>query len=123
MLDHNVSLSLYMAHGGTSFGFTSGANCPPFLPLTTSYDYSAPISDAGWETAKASGSAVAPFPIGPGRQVCASTRRDAEEFFALAPRVPVRTTVQTFPLTEANEALQRLRTGQIHGAAVLVPAA
>jgi len=89
MLDHNVSLSLYMAHGGTSFGFTSGANCPPFLPLITSYDYSAPISDAGWETAKASGSAVAPFPIGPGRQVCALTRRDAEEFFALAPRVPV----------------------------------
>jgi propanol-preferring alcohol dehydrogenase len=49
------------------------------------------------------------------------TRRDAEEFFALAPRVPVRTTVQTFPLSEANEALDRLRTGQMHGAAVLIP--
>jgi propanol-preferring alcohol dehydrogenase len=51
------------------------------------------------------------------------TRRDAEEFFALAPRVPVRTTVQTFPLSEANEALNRLRSGHIKGAAVLVPGA
>ena len=49
------------------------------------------------------------------------TRRDGEEFFALAPRVPVRTTVQTFPLAEANEALARLRTGKLQGAAVLVP--
>ena len=49
------------------------------------------------------------------------TRRDGEEFFALAPRVPVRTTVQTFPLSEANEALRRLRSGLVRGAAVLVP--
>ena len=49
------------------------------------------------------------------------TRRDGEEFFALAPRVPVRTTVQTFPLADANEALDRLRTGKLQGAAVLVP--
>ena len=49
------------------------------------------------------------------------TRRDGEEFFALAPKVPVRTTVQTFPLEEANAVLSRLRSGQIHGAAVLVP--
>jgi len=49
------------------------------------------------------------------------TRRDGEEFFALAPRIPVRTTVETFPLSEANEALNRLRAGQIRGAAVLLP--
>ena len=49
------------------------------------------------------------------------TRRDAGEFFAIAPCVPVRTTVQIFPLTGANEALNRLRAGQIQGAAVLVP--
>lgn len=47
------------------------------------------------------------------------TRRDGERFFDLAPKVPVRTTVQTFPLAEANEALARLRTGQLRGAAVL----
>jgi propanol-preferring alcohol dehydrogenase len=49
------------------------------------------------------------------------TRRDGEEFLALAPRVPVRTEVQTFPLRAANEALQQLRRGLLRGAAVLVP--
>lgn len=48
------------------------------------------------------------------------TRRDGTEFMALAPKVPVRTQVETFALEEANEALQRLRSGTIHGAAVLV---
>ena len=41
------------------------------------------------------------------------------QFLALAPRVPVRTEVETFPLTEANQALSRLRSGKLHGAAVL----
>jgi propanol-preferring alcohol dehydrogenase len=57
------------------------------------------------------------------RSICSVanlTRRDGEEFMALAPRVPVRTEVETFPLNEANEALTRLRAGKIHGAAVLV---
>jgi propanol-preferring alcohol dehydrogenase len=49
------------------------------------------------------------------------TRRDGEEFLALAPRVPVRTDVETFPLDRANEALERLRSGRLRGAAVLVP--
>jgi propanol-preferring alcohol dehydrogenase len=48
------------------------------------------------------------------------TRRDGEEFMTLAPKVPVRTQVETFPLEEANEALGRLRSGTIRGAAVLV---
>ena len=49
------------------------------------------------------------------------TRRDGEEFLSIAPRVPVRTETQTFPLEEANTALDRLRSGKISGAAVLVP--
>ena len=49
------------------------------------------------------------------------TRRDAEAFLALAPKVPVRTTIETMPLADANEALRRLREGQLTGAAVLVP--
>ena len=53
------------------------------------------------------------------RSVANLTRRDAEEFMALAPRVPVRTEVEAFPLAEANEALVRLRSGEIRGAAVL----
>lgn len=48
------------------------------------------------------------------------TRRDGEEFMALAPRVPVRTRVETFSLADANEALHRLRTGKLQGAAVLI---
>jgi propanol-preferring alcohol dehydrogenase len=48
------------------------------------------------------------------------TRRDGVEFLGLAPKVPVRTTVQTFPLEQANDALARLREGRINGAAVLV---
>jgi propanol-preferring alcohol dehydrogenase len=54
------------------------------------------------------------------RSVANLTRRDGEEFLALAPRVPVRTAVHTFPLAQANEALERLRSGQIQGAAVLL---
>lgn len=48
------------------------------------------------------------------------TREDGEEFLALAPQVPVITTVETLPLEEANEALARLREGRLTGAAVLV---
>jgi alcohol dehydrogenase, propanol-preferring len=55
------------------------------------------------------------------RSVANLTRRDGEEFLALAPRVPVRTEVETFALDRANEALARLREGRITGAAVVVP--
>jgi alcohol dehydrogenase, propanol-preferring len=47
------------------------------------------------------------------------TRRDGEEFMALAPRVPVRTEVTTYPLEKANVALADLRAGSFRGAAVL----
>ena len=55
------------------------------------------------------------------RSVANLTRRDGEEFLALAPRVPVRTHVETFPLEQANEALDKLRRGDVRGALVLVP--
>jgi propanol-preferring alcohol dehydrogenase len=55
------------------------------------------------------------------RSVANLTRRDGEEFLALAPKVPVKTAVETFALADANEALNRLRAGQITGAAVLIP--
>src|SRR5438132_928538 len=54
------------------------------------------------------------------RSVANLTRRDGEEFLALAPRVPVHTAVEPFPLKAANEALARLRGGKVRGAAVLV---
>jgi propanol-preferring alcohol dehydrogenase len=53
------------------------------------------------------------------RSVANLTRLDGEELLALAPRVPVRTETEVFALEDANEALRRLRSGEIHGAAVL----
>lgn len=55
------------------------------------------------------------------RSVANLTRRDAEEFLRLAPQVPVRVTVQPFPLEDANQALDLLRRGKVDGAAVLIP--
>lgn len=53
MLDHDVSFSIYMAHGGTTFGFNAGANSyETYTPEVTSYDYDAPINEAGWATPK-----------------------------------------------------------------------
>jgi alcohol dehydrogenase, propanol-preferring len=57
------------------------------------------------------------------RSVANLTRRDAAEFLALAPKIPIRTEVQEFPLTGANEALNSLRAGKINGSAVLNTAA
>jgi propanol-preferring alcohol dehydrogenase len=53
------------------------------------------------------------------RSVANLTRQDGEEFLDLAPRVPVRTDVDAFPLDGANDALERLRSGRLRGAAVL----
>lgn len=55
------------------------------------------------------------------RSVANLTRRDAEEFLSLAPRVPVATTVHRRPLAEANQALKALRDGTVQGAEVLIP--
>jgi len=55
------------------------------------------------------------------RSVANLTRRDAEEFLTLAPQVPVKTHVSTYPLEQANEALADLRNGRFSGAAVLIP--
>src|ERR687887_878733 len=53
------------------------------------------------------------------RSVANLSRRDGEEFLALAPQVPVRTQVRPFALEEANEAIEHLRRGEVHGSAVL----
>jgi propanol-preferring alcohol dehydrogenase len=58
------------------------------------------------------------------RTVCSVanlTRRDGKDFMALASEVPIETSIQTFPLLEANEALSSLRSGKLTGAAVLIP--
>jgi alcohol dehydrogenase, propanol-preferring len=53
------------------------------------------------------------------RSVANLTRRDGEELLALAPKVPIETEIEVFPLEEANVALDRLRGGRIRGSAVL----
>ncbi len=55
------------------------------------------------------------------RSVANLTRRDAEEFLALAPQVPIRTTVTVYPLADAEQALADLRAGRFEGSAVIVP--
>jgi propanol-preferring alcohol dehydrogenase len=55
------------------------------------------------------------------RSVANLTRRDGEEFLKLAPQIPVRTEVEVYPLERANDVLDRLRRGDVRGAAVLVP--
>jgi propanol-preferring alcohol dehydrogenase len=55
------------------------------------------------------------------RSVANLTRRDGDDFLALAPRIPVRTEVVPYPLSRANEALADLRLGRLRGAAVLLP--
>lgn len=52
MLDRNISFSLYMTHGGSTFGHWGGANNPAYSAMCSSYDYDAPISEAGWTTEK-----------------------------------------------------------------------
>jgi alcohol dehydrogenase, propanol-preferring len=53
------------------------------------------------------------------RSVANLTRRDGEEFLALAPRVPVRTQIRSFALDQANDAIEHLRRGEVRGSAVL----
>ncbi len=55
------------------------------------------------------------------RSVANLTRRDGHEFLALAPKVPVRTTVTTYPLERAEDALADLRAGAFEGSAVILP--
>jgi propanol-preferring alcohol dehydrogenase len=55
------------------------------------------------------------------RSVANLTRADAREFLALAPTIPVKTSVSPMPLSTANQALERLRKGELTGAAVLIP--
>ena len=96
MLDHGHSFSIYMAHGGTSFGLWSGAD-RPFSPDTSSYDYDAPISEAGWVTPKFSAL----------RDVMAQHLQPGETLPPPPPPVPVMS-IAPFPITESAALLANL---------------
>jgi len=91
MLKAGASFSIYMAHGGTSFGFGSGCD-KPFKPDTSSYDYDAPISEAGWATDKFQST----------RQLFTRYLLPGETL----PEPPAANPVITFPATEAAEVAQ-----------------
>lgn len=55
------------------------------------------------------------------RSVANLTRKDGTDFLAIAGQIPIRTHVETFSLADANVALERLRSGRLNGAAVLLP--
>jgi propanol-preferring alcohol dehydrogenase len=55
------------------------------------------------------------------RSVANLTRQDGEDFLQLAPKIPIQTQIEAFPLTQGNQALKALRRGEIKGSAVLVP--
>jgi propanol-preferring alcohol dehydrogenase len=57
------------------------------------------------------------------RSVANFTRRDAQEFLDLAAAIPIRTVAEAHPLAEANRALGRVASGEVEGAAVIVPGA
>jgi beta-galactosidase len=78
MLERGASFSIYMAHGGTTFGFWAGAD-RPFKPDTSCYDYDAPISEAGWVTDKFSRT----------RELMARFLLDGEELPKIPPPNPV----------------------------------
>jgi beta-galactosidase len=88
MLKADASFSIYMAHGGTTFGFGTGCD-KPFKPDTSSYDYDAPISEAGWVTEK--------FNLT--RQLFSRYLLPGETI----PEAPPANPVITFPATEATE--------------------
>lgn len=101
MLDHKASFSIYMAHGGTSFGFNAGANSPPFAPQSTSYDYDAPISEAGWETPK----------FGAIRELFSHYLQAGEKLPPIPARNPV-ITVAPFELKETSTLFSNLGKGK-----------
>lgn len=96
MLKAGASFSIYMAHGGTTFGLWSGAD-RPFKPDTSSYDYDAPISEAGWATEK----------FGRTRDLFAKYLLPGETIPAAPAQNPV-IAIPAFDLTECAPVLENL---------------
>ena len=87
MLDKNISFSLYMTHGGTSFGHWAGANSPGFAPDVTSYDYDAPINEYGQATPKYD-------------ELRAMLQKYTDKKLPAAPKAIATTTIPAFEFTQ-----------------------
>lgn len=114
MMERKISFSLYMAHGGTTFGQWGGANSPPYRAWCSSYDYDAPISEAGWTTPKFAAvrellskhlnpgetvpEAPAPFPV---IQIPAFELRETAPVFSNLP--PAKTSEAVKPMEDFDQ--------------------
>ncbi len=97
MLDRRISFSLYMAHGGTTFGQWGGANTPPYSTMCTSYDYDAPINEAGQTTEKF-------FAV---RELLSNYLNEGEALIDIPAAYPV-IEIPTFTLTETADLFENL---------------
>lgn len=97
MMDRKVSFSLYMAHGGTSFGQWGGANAGPYSAMVSSYDYNAPIGEQGNTTDKF-------FAV---RDLLKNYLQEGETLGELPPPMPV-VTIPAFELKEKAPLFQNL---------------
>lgn len=103
MLARNHSINLYVFHGGTNFGFSNGANYSrerPYQPTTTSYDYDAPLDEAGRVTAKY-------------RVFAAAIARRTGTRVAPLPEAQKRIAIAPFPLDQAASFRQLLATTHV----------
>ena len=97
MMDRKISFSLYMAHGGTSFGQWGGANNGPYRCMVTSYDYDAPINEAGQPTEKF-------YAI---RDLLKDYLNEGEKLAEIPTNVPI-ITIPPFELTETANLFENL---------------
>ena len=89
MLDKNISFSLYMTHGGTTFGQWGGANSPAYSAMCSSYDYDAPINESGSTTPKY-------FEV---RELLANYLDEGEKLAPIPDSIP-KIKIPTFSITE-----------------------
>lgn len=97
MLDRNISFSLYMTHGGTTFGHWGGANSPRYSAMCSSYDYDAPINEAGQTTPKY-------FKV---RELLGGYLDEGQQLADIPAQIPV-ITIPTFEVTEIAPLFENL---------------
>lgn len=119
MMDRNISFSLYMAHGGTSFGQWGGANAGPYSAMVSSYDYNAPIDEQGGTTDKffavrellknylGKGETLGVIP--PAKAIIAIPAFELNEVAPLFENLPpANKSVDIFPMEEFNQGWGRI---------------
>lgn len=115
MLKQKASFSVYMAHGGTTFGWWAGCNAP-FRPQTSSYDYDAPVSEAGWEHPEKFASMKELFGryLNPGETIPAAPARNPVQALTVAAKPTVASlwsVASDVPATEDPQPFEKVDLG------------